>query len=215
MAYKPVSQNVTDNKNAEIPSSDAVFDKIQAEISTLFPAQSGNAGKFLTTDGDETSWANVPASANLQLSNLVSPTDISVELLGIHNSVYPNNSNFVPSYGFKIKPEIGLGYYYDSDAPTNAELSLKYDRFFSLWSNNTRALQIYTDFSATFSPVSFWIGGGLCPILATQEGVGGVGQDWGGGPGWNVRKFRHGFFGTKLQVSDAAVIPTQVFNAGT
>ncbi|NBU33872.1 hypothetical protein EBZ38_03215 [bacterium] len=37
MAYKPVSQNVTDNKNAEIPSSDAVFDKITEKLQTLYP----------------------------------------------------------------------------------------------------------------------------------------------------------------------------------
>ena len=105
MAYKPVSQNVTDNKNAEIPSSDAVFDKIQAEISTLFPTQSGNNGKFLTTDGSETSWSDLPPTlANTELSNLAATTALNSVLRG------QNGTQTSPAFSFTSSPNSGIWY---------------------------------------------------------------------------------------------------------
>lgn len=54
MAYKPLSQTVTNGKDREIPSSDAIFDAIAA--SNPFPSQSGNADKILVTNGTTVSW---------------------------------------------------------------------------------------------------------------------------------------------------------------
>lgn len=128
MAYKPVSQNVTDNKNAEIPSSDAVFDKIVQEINNVLPEQSGNsgkflqtdgldlnwvsvypsqstnAGKFLTTDGNEPSWSTIPESANLTLSNLTAPTAVNAPLL------LQNGDTNAPVIGFSAATQL-LGIY--------------------------------------------------------------------------------------------------------
>lgn len=54
MAYKPLSQTVTNGKDKEIASSDAVFDAIAA--ANPFPSQSGNADKILVTNGTAVSW---------------------------------------------------------------------------------------------------------------------------------------------------------------
>lgn len=53
-----------------------------AAFNALAPSQATNSGKFLTTDGTNTSWATVSGSgANVILSNLTSPTAINQDLI--------------------------------------------------------------------------------------------------------------------------------------
>lgn len=60
---------MTVNKITTPPSQKGVIDKINEVIDNLgggsaLPSQSGNSGKFLTTDGTNASWTNIIDGGN-------------------------------------------------------------------------------------------------------------------------------------------------------
>lgn len=78
MAYKPLLQTVTNGKNKEISSSDAVYDYVASAISAI------------------------PAGANLTLSNLTAPTAVNAVLLGQDGTVS------APAFSFISDPDSGI-----------------------------------------------------------------------------------------------------------
>lgn len=52
---------LTTSAQAAIPAINELNEKIESAGGTSLPDQTGNAGKFLQTNGDEASWAEVPA----------------------------------------------------------------------------------------------------------------------------------------------------------
>lgn len=77
-----------------------------AAFNALAPSQATNAGKFLTTDGTNTSWATTGSSgANTALSNLAS-TAINADLSFNKSSPLITTSN-VDGYSLTIKPQQG------------------------------------------------------------------------------------------------------------
>jgi len=73
-------------------TSQGVLDAIaalQTQIDTLIPSQTGNAGKFLTTNGTTTSWASVTSYTNADVdAHLNTSTATTNQVLGWNGSDY-------------------------------------------------------------------------------------------------------------------------------
>lgn len=72
---------------SENPVQNKVITAALQNIDAL-PSQSGNSGKFLTTNGTTASWATVSAGANTSLSNLTDAGKIQAAHLSMPSNVY-------------------------------------------------------------------------------------------------------------------------------
>jgi hypothetical protein len=113
LAYTPLTRNITINGTTQDLSADRTW-----TISSL-PTQTGNNGKFLTTDGTNASWAVVDLSLYLTVLSAASTYEPIISILPISkggtnsNTVLTNNKTMVSVGGKVVESSIStteLGY---------------------------------------------------------------------------------------------------------
>lgn len=89
-ALEATSATIGDVSNTEIQYLSGVTSSIQNQIDNVLPSQTGNTGKYLTTDGSTTSWATLNASPALD-----DLSDVSVTSVATNDVVYYNGTSWV------------------------------------------------------------------------------------------------------------------------
>lgn len=95
--------NLTSQVTGTLPIANGGTGQVTANaaLNALIPNQTSNSGKFLTTNGTDTSWGTVSSGANTALSNL-SSVAINTALLNI------NGVAATPAYSFTSFPGSGM-----------------------------------------------------------------------------------------------------------
>lgn len=124
---------------------------IPDSVDDLSPSQTGNSGKFLTTDGTNASWASIPGGGDM-LASVYDPTNVAGDAFDMDNMAQGTTNKFLSSAELTVVQNTSGTNTGDQVLPTRDSLGLDTDdtvTFANLSGTNTgdQTLPVNSDFN--------------------------------------------------------------------
>ena len=117
--------SLNENLVNEISNREAADTELQNSINSILPAQEGQAGKFLTTNGTNVSWATIPEgipTLKLSLSQIISFDDPIIATVTDEQIAIAQNYEFINLDATELDPAFNSGLIKYREDPDNIVL---------------------------------------------------------------------------------------------